>query len=160
MAHYAHYAVRLALGGCLLLGGCDTVAIALLGGGASTLLRYNLDGVAARTFTASAASVKNASLAALERMGLALDGTDSYEAGEIIRARSPNRSIEIELEPITPQATRMRITAHTPGLFYDSATATELVQQTEKILDTVASAKLVPPTPAASAVAGPRLTAN
>jgi len=143
---------------CLPLAACEPVAIALLGGGVSTVLRYNLEGVAARTFTAPAASVKSASLAALERMGLALDGTESLEASELIRARSPNRDIEIELEPITEHLTRMRITARSTSLLYDTATALELVQQTEKSLDAALTAKLAPALPTAARAS--RLSAN
>ena len=143
---------------CLLMAGCEPLAVALLGGGVSTVLRYNLEGVAARTFTAPAASVKSASLAALQRMGLGLEGTESLEASELIRARSPNRDIEIELEPITEQLTRMRITARSTSLLYDTATAQELVQQTEKMLDAGVVAKRVPAIPAAAGAA--RISAN
>ena len=142
----------------LPLAACDTVAIALLGGGASTLLRYNLDGVAARTFTAPAESVKQASLAALERMGLEISGTEPLETGEVIHARASNRDIDIEVEPITKQLTRVRIMARGGSLFYDNATALELVAQTEKSLDVALAAKVRPP--AAAAAGSARLTAN
>src|SRR5207248_10820221 len=95
----ARYGILLLVALCLLLAACEPVAIALLGGGVTTVLRYNLDGVAARTFTAPPARVKTAPLAALQRMGLTLEGTETLEASELIRARSPNREIEIELEP-------------------------------------------------------------
>jgi hypothetical protein len=143
---------------CLPLAACDTVAIALLGGGASTLLRYNLDGVAARTFTAPAESVKHASLAALERMGLEVNGTEALETGEVIHARAPNRDIDIEVEPITKQLTRVRIMARGGSLFYDNATALELVAQTEKSLDVVISTKARSGNTAAAGTA--RLTSN
>jgi len=154
----ARYGILLLIGVCLPLAGCDTLAIALLGGGVSTVLRYNLEGVAARTFTAPAASVKGASLAALQRMGLGLEGTESLETSELIRARSANRNIEIELEPITEQLTRMRISARSTSLLYDTATAQELVQQTEKMLDAGMTAKLAPGIPAAARAS--RLSAN
>ncbi len=154
----ARYVIPMLLGLCLPLAACEPVAIALLGGGVTTVLRYNLEGVAARTFTAPVASVKNASLAALERMGLALDGTESLETSELIRARSANRDIEIELEPITEQLTRMRITARSTSLLYDTSTALELVQQTEKSLDAGVTAKLAPALPAAAGAS--RLSAN
>jgi len=154
----ARYGILLLIGVCVPLAGCDTLAIALLGGGVSTVLRYNLEGVAARTFTAPAASVKGASLAALQRMGLGLEGTESLETSELIRARSANRNIEIELEPITEQLTRMRITARSTSLLYDTATAQELVQQTEKMLDAGMTAKLAPGIPAAARAS--RLSAN
>jgi len=154
----ARYGILLLVGLCLLLAACEPVAIALLGGGVTTVLRYNLDGVAARTFTAPPASVKTASLAALQRMGLTLEGTENLEASEIIRARSSNREIEIELEPITEQLTRMRITARSTSLLYDNATAVELVQQTEKMLDAALTAKLAPT--GAAALGASRLSAT
>jgi hypothetical protein len=154
----ARYGIPLSLGLCLLVAACEPVTIALLGGGVTTVLRYNLEGVAARTFTAPAATVRTASLAALERMGLALEGTDSLKRSELIRARSPNRNIEIELEPITEQLTRMSITARSTSLLYDSATAQELVQQTEKVLDTAMATKLAPAAPTAARAS--RLSAN
>ncbi len=142
----------LILGACSLIGGCEPVALALLGAGASTALRYNLDGVAARTFTASAAEVRAASLGALERMGIALDSSTELEGSEVLVARASNRDIEIELEPITKQATRLRVTARGGSILYDNATAVELVQQTGRILDAAALAKATPPVaPAAAA---------
>lgn len=130
----------LVLGACSLLSACEPAAIALLGAGVSTALRYNIDGVAARTFTAPVSDVKSASLGAIERMGLALDSATPMEGNEIIVARAPNREIEIELEPITRLATRLRVTARGGSIFYDNATAVELVQQTGKILDAAPTA--------------------
>jgi hypothetical protein len=147
----ARYWTLLLLGACVPLAGCETAALALLGAGASSAIRYNLDGIAGRTFTAPLAAVKNASMAALERMGLALDSTSSFDTGETIYARAPNRDIEIELEPITQQLTRLRVTAKGTGFLYDNSTAVELVAQTEKQLD-VAMAKLVPAVPAQAQV--------
>ena len=79
--------------------------------------------------------MRAASLGALERMGITLDSSTPQEGSEILVARAPNREIEIELEPITKQATRLRVTARGASIFYDNATAIELVQQTGKILD-------------------------
>jgi hypothetical protein len=52
----------------------------------------------------------------------------------------------------------MGITARSMSLLYDTATALELVQQTEKSLDAAVTAKLAPTGPAAAGVS--RLTAN
>jgi hypothetical protein len=142
---------------CPLIAACEPAALAVLGGGAGTILRYNLDGIAARTFTAPAPVVRTASLAAAERMGLSIAATDTIDTGEVIRARAPNRDIEIELEQITPQATRMRITARGGSLFYDNATAVELVQQTEKLLEAGLALKNGP---APAAAAGASLPAR
>lgn len=126
---------------CIALSACQPVALALLGAGATSTVRYNLDGVAARTFTAPAATVKSASLAALERMGIKLDSSNATDTTELIYARAARRDIEIELEPISSRATRLRVTAKDDSsIFYDSATALEIVQQTEKMLAAAAVA--------------------
>lgn len=127
--------ILLVLSVCSLLAACEPVAIALLGAGASTALRHNMDGVAARTFTAPADTVKTASIAAFERMGITLSGTASLEGAELLYGRAQNRDIEIEIEPITKHATRLRVTAKGTGFFYDHATAVELVQQAERVID-------------------------
>ena len=148
--------ILLVLGSCCLLAACEPVAIALLGAGASTALRHNMDGVAARTFTAPADTVKNASIAAFERMGITLNGTASLEGAELLYGRAQNRDIEIEIEPITKHATRLRVTAKGSGFFYDHATAVELVQQTKEAIDAKVAATRSP-IPATAATGG---TAN
>lgn len=126
---------------CVGLAGCEPLALALLGAGATSTMRYNLDGVAARTFTAPASVVKSASLAALERMGIRLGSSSATDTSELIYARAARRDIEIELEPISPRATRLRVTARDQAsILYDSATAMEIVQQTEKMLATASVA--------------------
>lgn len=122
------------------LAACEPLAMTLIGAGAGTALRYNIEGVTSRTFTAPAADVKNASLAALERMGIAFESLELFEYGELIYARAENRAIQIEIEPISPRATRMRITAKNGSyFFYDNATAGEIVAQTERSLSLAAS---------------------
>ena len=123
-----------------VLAGCEPLALSLVGAGAGTALRYNFDGIAYRTFTASATDVKHAALDALERMGIAFDSFDRFEHGELIYARAENRMIEIEIEPISPRATRMRIAAKNGSFFYDTATANEIVAQTERSLAMAADA--------------------
>ena len=127
--------------GLLMLAGCEPIAISLLGAGAGTALRYGFDGVAYRTFTAPAPDVRQASLAALEEMGIRLESTDTFEGGEVIYARSAKRTIEIEVEPISARATRVRIAARNGGLFYDNATASEIVAQTERLLQSAAQGR-------------------
>jgi hypothetical protein len=85
--------------------------------------------------------VKQASLAALERMGIAFSSLDRFEHGELIYARAENRAIEIEIEPISPRATRMRIAAKNGSFFYDTATANEIVAQTERGLQSAAEGR-------------------
>jgi hypothetical protein len=93
-------------------------------------------------------------------MGLEMDATMSLEGSEILYARSQNRQIEVELEPITKQATRIRVTARGSSLIYDNATAVEIVQQTGKVLDAAEMAKAAPATAATGGSVAPALPAN
>ena len=120
------------------LSGCQPLALSVLGAAGGEALRYSYTGATYRTFTASAAEVKHASLEALERMGIAFESFARFDYGELIYARAENRAIEIEIEAISARATRMRIAAKNGGFLYDSATASEIVAQTERVLTSAA----------------------
>jgi hypothetical protein len=87
-----------------------------------------------RTFTAPLTKVKNASIAALRRMGIEAGEVKKIDTGEVITARVGNREIEVELESLTAQTTRMRVVARNGGFFNDGATAAEIIAQTRKSL--------------------------
>ena len=123
------------------LSGCQPLALSVLGAAGGEALRYSYTGATYRTFTASATEVKHASLEALERMGIAFESFDRFDYGELIYARAENRAIEIEIEAISARATRMRIAAKNGGFLYDSATASEIVAQTERSLATASAAR-------------------
>jgi len=123
------------------LGGCQPLALSVLGAAGGEALRYSYSGATYRTFTASAAEVKHASLEALERMGIAFESFDRFDSGELIYARAENRAIAIEIEPISPRATRLRIAAKNGSFFFDSATASEIVAQTERSLATASAGR-------------------
>jgi len=123
------------------LAGCQPLALSVLGAAGGEALRYSYTGATYRTFTASAAEVKHASLEALERMGIAFESFDRFDYGELIYARAENRAIEIEIEAISARATRMRIAAKNGGFLFDSATASEIVAQTERSLATAGAAR-------------------
>jgi hypothetical protein len=117
------------------LAGCQPLAMSVAGAGASAAVGASLAGVSYRTFTAPLAVVRKASMAALENMGMVLESSSSFEGGEIIYARAAQRTIEIELEPLSQRATRMRVSTRDGGFFYDAATASEIVVQTQKVLE-------------------------
>ena len=123
------------------LSGCQPLALSVLGAAGGEALRYSYTGATYRTFTASAAEVKHASLEALERMGISFESFDRFDYGELIYARAENRAIEIEIEAISARATRMRIAAKNGGFLYDNATASEIVAQTERSLATASAAR-------------------
>ena len=132
--------VLLLLASALLLAGCEPLALSVIGAGAGAMLRHNLfEGVTYRTFTASQPMVLGASLVALDRMGLNVQSHARYESHEVIVAASDTRTIEIEVEPVSPAATRVRIAARNGGPLFDTATANEIIAQTERVLDAAAN---------------------
>jgi hypothetical protein len=120
------------LAACLLLAGCDPLSITALGVGGSTAVNHKVGGTSYRTFTAPIAKVKTASLAALRRMGIKAGDMKKIENGELILAQAGKREIEVELESLTPNTTRMRVIARDGGFLYDGATASEIIVQTGK----------------------------
>lgn len=118
----------------LLLAGCEAAALTAFGVGASTGVSHTLSGITYRTFTAPRSKVKSAALSALLRMDIKVNGTEKIDHGELIVAHSWDRAIEIELESISSRATRMRVVAKRNGFLYDSATATEIILQTERYM--------------------------
>jgi hypothetical protein len=122
----------LAVGGCTLAS--QPLAVALAGAGTSSAIGQTMNGTVYRTFTAPPAEVKAAALDTLSLMGFRVDSFATFDNGEIIRGSAINRTVEVELEPISSRATRMRVATKNGSLFYDGATATEIVIQTEKAL--------------------------
>jgi Protein of unknown function (DUF3568) len=99
-----------------------------------TSVGYTLDGYAYRTFTAPLPQVEGATRTALNRMGIKVGATAKTEQGKAIAATGNEREIEVELEVISSNATRMRTVAKQGFFIKDRATATEIILQTEKVL--------------------------
>ena len=119
--------------GCATLAACAPLMMTAVNAGGSRAVSHTLDGVSYRTFTAPLPRVKDATLSALKRMGVESASSVNSEHGETIVAKATERDIEIKLDSLTPKATRMRVTAKT-GLFRDTATSAEIVDQIDKAL--------------------------
>ena len=120
---------------CSTLTGCAAIATGLVSVGAGFGITHHLNGTNYRTFTEPLARVKGATLTAFKRMAIDVESTQKTKSGEVLRATTDDRQIEVELEAITPNATRMRSVAKQQGGFMlDSATGLEIVMQTEKVL--------------------------
>jgi Protein of unknown function (DUF3568) len=118
-----------------LLSGCAAVGLTVLGVGMATGVSHTLSGIVYKTFSTTQANVKHATLAALNRMQIKVISTKKEKSAEIIVAKAADREIEIELEALTKNTTRMSATAKVNGgIMRDSATATEIIIQTEKLL--------------------------
>jgi hypothetical protein len=121
----------------LSLGGCAAVGITALGVGMGTGVGHHLGGMVYKTFTAPQAQVKRAAQGALGKMQVKVVKAERDGSTETITAKAGDRDIDIVLEALTPNTTRMKVTARQNGGFLtDSATATEVILQTEKFVGT------------------------
>jgi len=125
---------------CLALaggGGCVPVAVTAVGVGMATGVGHTLSGMVYKTFTTPQVHVKQATYGALSRMQIKVVSSKRNGSTEVINAKAADREIEIELEALTPNTTRMLVVAKKDGgLLRDGATATEIILQTEKIVGT------------------------
>jgi hypothetical protein len=115
------------------LSGCVAVGITALGVGMATGVSHTLSGIVYKTFSVPQAQLKKATLTALSKMQIkVLTSTRSGET-ELISASAGDRSVEVELESLTGNTTRMSVTVKkSGGILRDSATATEIILQTER----------------------------
>lgn len=123
----------MAMAGAVASTGCESIAVTTFGVGTATGVSHTLNGYAYRTFTAPEARIKVAAMAALQRMNIKVASAKKIKSGELILAKAENRDIEVELEALSPNTTRMRAVAR-DGLLHDSATAYEIIAQTERML--------------------------
>ncbi|MGE0355626.1 MAG: DUF3568 family protein [Burkholderiales bacterium] len=130
--------IAIALVAACLLGGCAPVALTALGVGMATGVSHTLGGMVYKTFTAPQADVRKATMTALNRMQIKVRQSRRDGSTELITARAGDREVEIELEALTPNTTRMLVTARKDaGLLRDGATATEIILQTERVVGPV-----------------------
>lgn len=128
---------RLALVGLLTLAmggaGCAGVALTAAGVGGGVAAGHHMGGLTYRTFTEPLPRVRSAVNLALKRMAIKPSGTEKIDMGERILAKAGDRNIEVELEALTPNTTRIRaVVRRDGGIIVDSATAVEIINQTER----------------------------
>jgi hypothetical protein len=119
------------------LPGCAAIALTAAGVGMATGVSHTLGGIVYRTFAAPQPKVRKSTVAALGRMQIRIVESTQDGNREVVKARAADRDIEIEIESLTPNTTRLTVTATKDGgLIRDSATATEIILQTEKLVGT------------------------
>ncbi|MBI2306291.1 MAG: DUF3568 family protein [Rhodocyclales bacterium] len=129
-----HYCIAL-VSLSLLTTGCAPLALTAVGVGGGVTAGHHLGGIAYRTFTEPLPKVRSAVNKAMARMAIKPNRTEKIDNGERIIALVPDRTIEIELESLTPATTRMRVVAKKDGgVLVDAATAIEVINQTEKFI--------------------------
>ena len=123
----------------VLLQGCAAAALSVVGAGAGvgmgTGVEHELNGISYKTFATPIAGVHHATRATLARLGMPITADAPTNEGWNVSASAAGRTIDIELERLTPRTTRMRVVANKGGLFgKDSATSTEIILQTAQAL--------------------------
>lgn len=113
---------------------CDPITLTAATLGAGVGVSHTLGGIIYRTFTAPMKTVEAGSIVAMRDMDIKVVSRSTNDVGErVINATAKDREIEVLLEPLTPRTTRMRVIASN-GLLKDSATAQEIMLQTERVL--------------------------
>lgn len=120
----------------MYLSGCVPAITTAAGVGGSAAMTHTTNGITYRTFTASSSKVRVATLSALNRMQIKVisDNMQTNSNVRLVAAKTNERNIEIQIEPISTNTTRMRVTAKSSVFSYDSATAEEIIQQTKRSL--------------------------
>jgi len=119
-----------------LVCGCVPVALTAGGVGGGVAASHQMGGLVYRTFSEPLPRVRGATLAAFKRMAIKPGKTEKIELGERISAQAGDRDVEVELEALTPSTTRMRATVRrNGGMIVDSATAVEIITQTEQAIN-------------------------
>lgn len=126
-----------AVSALLLLNGCAALAVSLAGAGAGAGLAHQMNGTASRTFSEPFSKVDAAVRIASKRMYLQVDEVASMDGGQVTKARVSNLSVSVELEPLSPNLTRVNVVARKDLLRVDAATAQEIVAQIERSLGAV-----------------------
>lgn len=134
MIKVANFPILLAI--TQLICGCVPVALTAGGVGGGVAASHQMGGLVYRTFSEPLPRVRSATLAAFKRMAIKPGKTEKIELGERLLARAGDRDIAVELEALTPNTTRMRATVRRDGgLVVDSATAVEIITQTEQAIN-------------------------
>jgi hypothetical protein len=143
-----------------LLSGCAVAGLTVAGAGAGVAMgngvEHTMSGIGYKTFTAPLGEVRQATLQSLQRMEISVEGEAATDDGWMVTGTARDRTIDIELESLTPRTTRMRVVANKGQIFFkDAATSTEIILQTAQSLEesAVARAKETPIAPAKQAAA-------
>ena len=118
-----------------LLQGCAGAALTAGGVAGGAGVNHTLSGIVYKTFNPPVKELRQATLRSLDSMEIEVTHDQVAEYGWEIKGKAFEREIDVELERLTPSTTRMRVVTSEGFLFKDSATSTEIIQQTASRLD-------------------------
>jgi len=114
-----------------VIAGCAAAAVS----GAGMGIEYTITNVAYRTLNYPLDQVNQATLQALKKMDIKIQCNWRTEEGREIEAYTKDLTIVIDLEYITSKATRIKVDAREAVILKDKATAAEIINQVDKILE-------------------------
>lgn len=124
--------VALNLAGCAAAPLAIPIAISAGGGGVA----YTVTNVAYKTVSHPVKKVETATRGTLKKMAILEEKRELSDDGVLrITAKTEKLDIYIDLEKITPATTKIKVNAVRSVVFKDKATATEIIEETEKVLD-------------------------
>jgi hypothetical protein len=117
---------------CLLvLEGCVAAVLSIAGMAGGAGIDHTLNGIVTKTYAAPVAGTRIAVLETLKRMGMVVTKSEKQDKGWVIQATAEGRKIDVDLEPLSTEATRARVVVSQASfeLIKDSSTANEIVDQ-------------------------------
>ena len=136
----AWLAMAMSLAGCAAPAGLAVMS-AGTGVAMGTGTDYTLNGIAYKTFVSPLPAVRQAARGGLDRMGMKIVADTKTDDGWTISATAADRTIDIDLERLTPRTTRMRVVANNGIIFKDRATEAAIIDEAADMLDRHATAK-------------------
>jgi len=132
-------ALALVTSGCVAVAALPALGLAAMsdaaGAGAKAGLDYTFGGTAYRTFSAPLDDVRWALLQSFNDLEIDITEDETSDDGSAtISAEAFKRKIAVQLEPVTPALTRLKMVVRRGWFGRDRATSTELIEQTERAL--------------------------
>lgn len=122
------------------LSGCAAVALTAGGIAGGSAVDHTLSGISYKTFNSRLVDVRKATLRTLAQMEIALEDDTHTDEGWKITGTAIERKVHVDLEKLTPSATRMRVVVDVGSFFFkDAATGTEIIIQTAENLNRLAA---------------------
>jgi hypothetical protein len=132
-------ALALTVSGCVAAAALPALGLAAMsdaaGAGAKAGVEYSFGGIAYRTFSAPLAQVRSAVLQSFRDLEIEItQDAPIVGGGAQITGEALHRKITVQLEPVTPALTRLKMGVRHGMVGKDRATSTELIDQTARAL--------------------------
>jgi hypothetical protein len=126
-------AIALVSAGCIAAPALAPAAVSA-GGDLVKAGAVRLGGSTFRTFSLPLAEVRAAVKTTLESLGFPPASEQTGEERIVLHAESADRTVRIDLQPITPVMTQVRVSVRKATFSQDPATASELIARIEQKL--------------------------